>query len=82
MLHDDRAITPGDTFLYLPDEKVLVTGDLLDQPDHVRARLLSDGWLRTLERLDGLDATVIVPGHGEPLHDKTLLHAHMELLGS
>jgi glyoxylase-like metal-dependent hydrolase (beta-lactamase superfamily II) len=35
------------------------------------------GWLRTLERLDALDASVIVPGHGEPLRDETLLHATM-----
>jgi glyoxylase-like metal-dependent hydrolase (beta-lactamase superfamily II) len=38
------------------------------------------GWLRTLETIDGLDATVLVPGHGEPLRDKTLLHATMSVL--
>ena len=26
-----------------------------------------------------LDASVLVPGHGEPLHDKRLLHATMEV---
>lgn len=35
------------------------------------------GWLRTLEQIDALDAVTIVPGHGEPLHDKELLRAHM-----
>ncbi len=37
------------------------------------------GWLRTLETIDALDANVIVPGHGAPLGDKTLLHATMDV---
>jgi hypothetical protein len=37
------------------------------------------GWLKTLERIDALDATVLVPGHGAPLHDKALLHATMDV---
>ena len=28
------------------------------------------GWLRTLEKIDALDAAVLVPGHGAPLRDK------------
>jgi glyoxylase-like metal-dependent hydrolase (beta-lactamase superfamily II) len=30
--HHDRAVTPGDAFLYLPKEKILITGDLLINP--------------------------------------------------
>src|SRR3954465_11577103 len=30
--HDDRAVTPGDTYLYLPAEKIAITGDLLVNP--------------------------------------------------
>jgi glyoxylase-like metal-dependent hydrolase (beta-lactamase superfamily II) len=50
VLHHERAVTPGDVFLYLPKEKVLITGDVLVNPI-------------ALERLDALDAPVIVPGH-------------------
>jgi len=32
-----------------------------------------------LEKVDALDATTIVTGHGAPLHDKALLHATMEV---
>ena len=32
MLHHDRAVTPGDAFLYLPKEKIVITGDLLVNP--------------------------------------------------
>ena len=32
VLHYDRAVTPGDAFLYLPTEKIVITGDLLVNP--------------------------------------------------
>ncbi len=58
LLHEGRAVTPGDTFLYLPDEKVLVTGDLLINPITFALGCYPTGWLRTLERIDALDASV------------------------
>jgi glyoxylase-like metal-dependent hydrolase (beta-lactamase superfamily II) len=79
VLHYDRAVTPGDTFLYLPDEKVLVTGDLLVNPVSFALSSFPTGWLRTLERMDALDVSIIVPGHGEPLRTKELLHAHIDV---
>ena len=78
--HVDRAITPGDSFLYLPAEKIVVTGDLLVNPITFGLSSYPTGWLRTLEHIDALDATVLVPGHGEPLRDKTLLRATMSVL--
>jgi glyoxylase-like metal-dependent hydrolase (beta-lactamase superfamily II) len=79
VLHYDRAVTPGDTFLYLPNDKVLITGDLLVNPISFALSCYPTGWLRTLEKMDTLDASVIVPGHGAPLRDKTLLHATEEV---
>ena len=80
VLHYDRAVTPGDSFLYLPDEKILITGDLLINPVSFALSSYPTGWLNTLEKMDALDARVIVPGHGGPLHDKTLLRAHIEVM--
>lgn len=80
VLHHDRAVTPGDTFLYLPAEKVVIAGDLLVNPVSFALSSYPTGWLRTLEHIDALDAALIVPGHGEPLRDKTLLRAHMEVM--
>ena len=77
--HHDRAVTPGDTFLYLPDEKILITGDLLVNPLPFALSSYPTGWLKTLEELDALDARIIVPGHGEPLNDESLLHATMDV---
>jgi cyclase len=78
--HHARAITPGDSFLYLPDDKIVVTGDLLINPVTFGLGSYPTGWLKTLEDIDRLDARVIVPGHGEALRDKTLLHATMDVL--
>lgn len=80
VLHYDRAVTPGDSLLYLPDEQIVVTGDLLVNPVSFALSSYPTGWLRTLEKIAALDARVIVPGHGAPLRDKTLLHAHMEVM--
>ena len=80
VLHYDRAVTPGDSFLYLPEEKILITGDLLINPVSFALSSYPTGWLTTLERMEALDAAVIVPGHGAPLRDKALLRAHIEVM--
>jgi cyclase len=79
VLHYDRAVTPGDSFLYLPKENIVVTGDLLVNPISFALSCYPAGWLRTLERIDRLDASILVPGHGEPLRDKRLLRATMDV---
>jgi glyoxylase-like metal-dependent hydrolase (beta-lactamase superfamily II) len=79
ILNYGRAVTPGDTFLYLPKEKILITGDLLVNPISFALSCYPTEWLRTLERLDKLDTSVIIPGHGGPLRDKELLHATMDV---
>ena len=77
--HRERAVTPGDAFLYLPKERVLVSGDLLVNPVSFALSVYPSGWVRTLEWMDGLDATAIVPGHGEVLRDETVLHATLNI---
>jgi glyoxylase-like metal-dependent hydrolase (beta-lactamase superfamily II) len=79
VLHYGRAVTPGDTFVYLPKEKILLLGDLIVNPITFALSGYPTEWLHVLEKVDALDATTIVTGHGAPLHDKTLLHATMEV---
>ena len=60
-----RGHTDGDLYIYLPKEKVVVTGDaLIDWMP-----FLNDGypeeWVHTLDALERLDFTHIIPGHGE-----------------
>jgi cyclase len=77
--HHDRAVTPGDAFLVLPKERIVVSGDLLVNPIPFALSVYPTGWLKTLEALDALDASTIIPGHGDPLRDESLLHATMEV---
>ena len=50
--HHDRAVTPGDAFVYLPKEKILITGDLLVNPISFALSVYPTSWLKTLEHLD------------------------------
>jgi cyclase len=79
VLHYERAVTPGDAFVYLPKEKVLLIGDLIVNPITFALSGYPTEWLRTLEKIDALDVATIVTGHGPPLHDKALLHQTMEV---
>jgi len=73
-------MTPGDTLLYLPAEKIVIAGDLLINPITDALGCYPTEWLHTLERIDALDAVVIVPGHGEPMRDKTVLRTTIRIL--
>jgi len=75
-----HAITPGDAYLYLPRERVLVTGDLLVNPITYALFCYPTGWISALERLDAFDATWIIPGHGAPMRSEQLLHDTHDLL--
>ena len=62
--------TPGDLMVYLPDDKVLIAGDILT---HEVVPSFRDGavkiWINTLVAIQKVDAKVFVPGHG-PLMTK------------
>ena len=79
VLNYGRGVTPGDAFVYLPNEKVLLLGDLIVNPITFALACYPSEWVQVLERIDRLDATVIVTGHGAPLRDKTLLHSTLDV---
>jgi cyclase len=55
--------TRGDVVVYLPNEKVLVTGDLLDDLPYT-GHGSPAGLVKTLHALDGLEWDTLIPGHG------------------
>jgi glyoxylase-like metal-dependent hydrolase (beta-lactamase superfamily II) len=75
-----RAVTPGDSVVYLPKEKLALIGDLVVNPVTFALGGYPTEWLEALERVDQLDATTLVTGHGEPLKDRELLHATMGVM--
>jgi glyoxylase-like metal-dependent hydrolase (beta-lactamase superfamily II) len=71
----------GSTVLYLPNEKILVTGDVVSSPIPFFTPPIGEH-AKTLRRLGALDAAVIVPGHGPAWHDKDFLNLEAELFES
>ncbi len=60
-----RGHTDGDVFIYLPKEKVVASGDaLIDWMPFLNDGYPED-WIQTLDALDQLDFTRVIPGHGE-----------------
>ena len=82
VLHLGRGNTPGDALVYLPKEKIIVAGDLLVHPIPFTYDGYPAEWVETLHKMAQLDATVIVPGHGSVLHDKTYLYLVADLMQS
>ena len=59
-----RGHTDGDVFIYLPQEKVVATGDaLIDWMPFINDGFPED-WVRTLDALEKFEFTQIIPGHG------------------
>lgn len=75
-----RAITPGDTYLYLPKEKILITGDILVNPiPFAVGGSYPQDWIATLQTLEALGLDNIIPGHGDVEHDKTYLRQNLKM---
>jgi len=57
--------TSGQIAVYVPEEKVLFTGDTIFNQCQTWL-MVSDvpGWIASIERLRGIDAEIVVPGHG------------------
>jgi glyoxylase-like metal-dependent hydrolase (beta-lactamase superfamily II) len=65
LLHLGRAHTEGDVFVYLPKEKIVITGDALIGWTPYMGDGYPEEWAGTLDRLAQLDFTRIVMGHGD-----------------
>ena len=75
-----QAITTGDTYLYLPKEKILVTGDILLSPyPFAIGGTYPAEWLRTLEEFAALSPAVIIPGHGDAEMNTDFLRGNIAL---
>jgi glyoxylase-like metal-dependent hydrolase (beta-lactamase superfamily II) len=75
-----QAITTGDTYLYLPKEKVLVTGDILLSPyPFAIGGTYPSEWLGTLEKFAALAPRLIIPGHGDAETNTDFLRGNIAL---
>ncbi len=72
--------TGGDVVVYLPQEKVVCTGDMVTEPIPYGFSVKPLEWLATLGKLSELDFDYLVPGHGEVQPGKAYLQRVMSLL--
>lgn len=77
-----RGNTAGDAVVYLPKEKIVITGDLVVHPIPNAFDGYPSEWSQTLQNLAQLDADTIVPGHGPVLHDKAYILLVRDLMKS
>ncbi len=74
------AHTAGDVLVWLPDERVVFTGDILFiQGTPILWAGPVTNWIEACDRIIGLEAAIIVPGHG-PLTDADGVRAVSEYL--
>jgi glyoxylase-like metal-dependent hydrolase (beta-lactamase superfamily II) len=65
--------TKGDMFLWLPEERILATGDIVVRPTPYGFFSYPRSWASVLRELKAFDATYIVPGHGDIMTDASYL---------
>jgi len=69
-----RGNTDGDAVVFVPDAKVVATGDLVVSPTpYAYPPANIKEWIGTLSRLEELGASTYVPGHGEVERDTSYI---------
>ena len=69
--HFGRAHTGGDVVTYLPQDKIVFTGDMMLPGLAYMGDAHVDEWPLTLERFRSLDFDIWLPGHGPVMRDKS-----------
>jgi cyclase len=75
-----RGHTQGDTVVFLPKERIVCTGDLMESRLAYMGDAMFDEWITTLEALKELDFGTVLPGHGVPFHEKSLITSYQGYL--
>ena len=64
LLHVAPGNTKGDVMLYLPDAKILATGDVVVAPVPYGFFSYPQSWIGVLNTIAAMDVKTLVPGHG------------------
>jgi cyclase len=75
-----RGHTQGDTVVFLPNERIVCTGDLMESRLAYMGDAMFDEWITTLDALKELDFDTVLPGHGVPFQEKSLITAYQSYL--
>jgi cyclase len=82
VMHLGAGDTPGDLVVYLPEDKIVCSGDMVVHPVPYGFSRWSLEWIESLKKLSALDFDQLVPGHGELQTGKMYVSDVLELLQS
>jgi cyclase len=68
-----RGHTAGDAVVFVPEDRVVVTGDLVHGLDPLLMEAYPDEWPTTVGKIGELEFDFLVPGHGPVQHGRTVL---------
>jgi len=80
LLYLGRGHTDTDVVVYLPKERIVCTGDLMESVVSYMGDSFPEDWIATLERLKALDFDTVMPGHGVVFKGKTKIEAFQKYL--
>ncbi|WP_299785043.1 MBL fold metallo-hydrolase [uncultured Marivita sp.] len=79
IMHLGRAHTAGDAVIFVPDQNVMFTGDIVE---YHSACYCGDGhfhdWTGTLDRIRRFDLDAIAPGRGDALVGRDMVNAALD----
>jgi glyoxylase-like metal-dependent hydrolase (beta-lactamase superfamily II) len=66
--HHGNAHSPGDSFVWLPQQKVMFTGDIacIDRMLSLMWYSRSKSWIEAYEAMASFKPVYVIPGHGKP----------------
>ncbi len=75
-----RGNTRGDLVTWLPQEKIVSTGDLIVAPIPFGFNAYPSEWIAVLDSVAALGPAILVPGHGPVMRDLTYLRTVQQAL--
>ncbi len=85
VLHMGRAHTRGDSIVFVPEDRIVYLSETFnfDEFPYIAEGYSAD-WMRTIEKVEALDAEIFVPGHGflpkDPKETRAGLRRHWQIL--
>ena len=80
LLYLGRGHTDTDIVVYLPKERVVCTGDLMESQISYMGDSYPEEWIATLDRLKAIDFDTVMPGHGVVFKGKTKIEVFQKYL--
>lgn len=80
LLYIGRGHTDTDVVVYLPKERIVCTGDLMESVISYMGDAYAEEWPATLDRLKAMDFDTVMPGHGVVFKGKARIEAFQRYL--